>query len=362
MPNYIDEFRNSKATKSLVKKIQSYNISEFKIMEICGTHTMAISRFGIRGILPEGVKLISGPGCPVCVTPSYYIAAALKLSENNIILTFGDMLRIPKDGITLLHKKAEGADIRMIYSPLDSLKIAKENPGKNIVLLSVGFETTTPVIALTIDKIKEASIDNFFVLTSNKTIPEALKVIVSDSEIGINAFLYPGHVSTIIGTNLYNEILEEFGIPGVVAGFEPLDILLSIDFLIGSYLKGQKIFKNNYSRVVKDCGNELATSIMYKVFEPCDAIWRGIGNIPLSGLKINDAYNDFDAWTKFNLVIEDIDEPKGCLCGEILKGKKLPKQCTLFGKTCTPQNPVGACMVSSEGTCAAYYKYEGVLT
>jgi hydrogenase expression/formation protein HypD len=362
MPNYIDEFRNSKATKVLVEKIQKYDGSQLKIMEVCGTHTMAISRFGIRNILPDNIKLISGPGCPVCVTPSYYINSALELSENKdvIILTFGDMMRIPNDGISLLHKKAEGADIRIIYSPLDSIKIAKDNTKKNIVLLSVGFETTTPIIALTIDKAKEENLKNLYVLTSNKTIPEALKVIASDKEIGIDAFLYPGHVSTIIGTRMYKDLLEDFDVPGVIAGFEPLDILSGIDLIIENFKNGRKIFANNYSRVVKDDGNKIAIDMMYKIFEPCDDVWRGIGNIAMSGLTIREGYSEFDAKIKFNLKIELTDEPKGCLCGEILKGKKLPNECTLYGKKCTPQNPVGSCMVSSEGTCAAYYKYEGV--
>ncbi len=361
MNNFIDEFRNSELAEKMGRILSAYNGKTLNLMEVCGTHTMAIFRFGIRDILPDGIRLISGPGCPVCVTPAYYINAAVELSkhEDVIITTFGDMIRIPGSESSLQKEKALGRDIRIVYSPLDALKIAAENPEKKVVFLSVGFETTTPVIALAILNAAEAGIGNFSVLSSNKTMPEALKLLSSDKEVGVNGYIYPGHVSAIIGTGFYKEIAEKYGIPGVVTGFEPLDILQSIITLVNNINSGKMTVENMYSRVVSNDGNKIAIEKMYEVFEPCNAIWRGMGNIPLSGLKIRDRYEKYDAWKLFGLEREiESSEPKGCLCGEVLKGKKTPKDCPLFNKACTPENPVGACMVSSEGTCAAYYKYK----
>lgn len=359
MAKFIDEFRNSDTAMRLGRELTNYEGKPIKIMEVCGTHTMAIFKYGVRDILPENIKLISGPGCPVCVTPSYFINSAIKLSKHKdvIITTFGDMMRVPGSSSSLLLEKARGGDIRILYSPLDSIKIALENPMKQVVFLSIGFETTTPISALTIINAKEAGIKNFSVLGANKTIPEALKVLVMDKEIGISGFLYPGHVSAIIGTKLYDEIAENYSVPGIVTGFEPLDVLHALISLAKNINRNSSIVENEYSRIVKREGNPIAIEKMYKVFEPCDAVWRGIGNIRDSGMKIKDEFSDFDAWKRFNLIESIESEPKGCLCGEVLKGKKTPKECVLYGKACTPENPVGACMVSGEGTCAAYYKY-----
>jgi hydrogenase expression/formation protein HypD len=359
MGDYINEFRNSKTAAKMTGILAGYKGRPVKIMEVCGTHTMSIFRYGIRGLLPAGIELISGPGCPVCVTPGYYINSAIKLCqrEDVIIATFGDMMKVPGNESSLLMEKARGMDIRVVYSPLDSLKLAAENPAKKVVFLSIGFETTTPIIALSVLAAKDEGLTNFYVLTANKTIPEALKALTTDTEIGLDGYLYPGNVSTIIGTSFYEELSEKYHIPGVVAGFEPLDILGAIIALAENINKNKKSVDNHYSRVVNRSGNPIALEKMYSVFEPSDAVWRGIGAIPRSGLKIRSEFSKFDAWEAFDLSINNLEEPKGCLCGEILKGKKNPKECGLFNKLCTPENPIGACMVSSEGTCAAYYKY-----
>lgn len=360
MHNYMEEFRNSEVARRMGSILKSYEgQSVVKIMEVCGTHTMSIFRFGIRDLLPPGIELVSGPGCPVCVTPGFYINSAIELSKRRdvIITTFGDMMRVPGSSSSLLKEKALGRDIRVVYSPLDSLKIAEDHPDKKVVFLSIGFETTTPVIALSVLKANEADLTNFSVLSANKTIPEALKVLSTDKDIGINGFLYPGNVSAIIGTQVYEKLASEYGMPGVVAGFEPLDILGGIIALVSNINQKKLIVENQYSRIVTREGNLIAREKMNEVFGPDDAVWRGIGNIPGSGLKVMDRYSRFDAWKVFNMEITDSEEPKGCLCGEVLKGKKKPKDCKLFNRLCTPENPVGACMVSTEGTCAAYYKY-----
>ncbi len=359
MSNYIDEFRNSAASARIAGVLQTYNGKQLKIMEVCGTHTMAIFRYGIRELLPDAVKLVSGPGCPVCVTPVSYIDAAVTAArrEDVIITTFGDLIRVPGSTASLSGEKANGADVRIVYSPLDALAIARENPAKKVVFLSVGFETTTPVSALTVLKAFEENIHNFFILPANKTMPEALKLLAADSDTEIDGYLYPGHVSAIIGTEFYGEIAEQYGIPGVVAGFEPLDILHAILTMLELCQNPVKLVVNEYSRFVKKEGNPLAVEKMYEVFEAVDSVWRGLGSIPGSGLAVRSKYEEFDAWKAFGLSGKVGTEPKGCRCGEVLKGRVVPVNCGLFGNTCTPDNPVGACMVSSEGTCAAYYRY-----
>jgi len=360
MNNLIDEFRNSETARKMVRILSEYKGRPVNLMEVCGTHTMSIFRFGIRDVLPESIRLLSGPGCPVCVTPNYFIDAAIELAKMDdvIITTFGDMMRVPGNGSSLLEQKASGKDIRIVYSPLDSLKIAANNPDKKVVFLSVGFETTTPVSALTVIKAKEEGINNFYLLSANKTMPEVLKTLCLDPEVNIDGFIYPGHVSVITGTAMYDEIAEKYGMPGVIAGFEPLDILHAIIRLVSNIMSGRVLSENGYKRAVNPEGNPVALARLYEVFEPCDARWRGIGLIPGSGLKMRDAYADYDAWKAFDIKVLDHSDPKGCLCGEVLKGKRTPKECKLFNTICTPENPVGACMVSSEGTCAAYYKYD----
>lgn len=359
MNNYIDMFRNSEMARQLGETLKNYRGRPVTIMEVCGTHTMAIFRYGIRSLLPENIRLISGPGCPVCVTPAFYLNAALELTrEKDVILTtFGDMMRVPGSRSSLIQEKAKGADVRMVYSPLDALKIAEENPDKKVVFLSIGFETTTPVCALAVTNAKKRGLKNFSILSANKTMPEALKLLAVDKDIGVNGYLYPGHVSAILGTSLYEELAKDYGVSGVVTGFEPLDMLSAIITLARNIQEGKTVLENQYSRVVSKEGNPLALEKTYEVFEAADAVWRGIGEIPDSGLSVRKEYEDYDAWKVFDIKLDTTEEPKGCLCGEVLKGKKTPKDCKLFNKACTPENPVGSCMVSSEGTCAAYYKY-----
>lgn len=330
------------------------------IMEVCGTHTVAIFKSGIRSLLPDNIKLLSGPGCPVCVTPTSYIDLAVELSSipDVIITTFGDMIRVPGSDSSLQQQKSIGSDVRVVYSPFDAVKIASENPSKKIVFLSVGFETTTPVIALAIISAATQHIKNFFVLTANKTIPTALEVLASDKDTHIDGFLYPGHVSTIIGTEVYKHIAQKYTIPGVVAGFEGTDIVQAIAMLLNIINSGTATVLNQYKRAVTDQGNITAIQKIHQVFTACDSVWRGIGTIKGSGLMLSQNYTDFDAYNEFNLKLKPSNEPKGCICASILTGKKTPAECVLFGKHCTPETPVGACMVSSEGTCAAHYKWD----
>ncbi|MFZ5986639.1 MAG: hydrogenase formation protein HypD [Bacillota bacterium] len=359
--NNIQSLYNDKAlVNNIVNAIKEYEDKTIKIMEVCGTHTMAISRFGIRSILSEKIRLISGPGCPVCVTPSSYVRASIELARNEgvIVTTFGDMMRIPYKGNSLLREKALGRDIRMVYSPLDSIKVAKENPDKKVVFLSVGFETTIPVIALSVLEALQNGVSNFMLLTANKTIPQAMRVLSSDRDIEVDGFIYPGHVSAIIGTGLYHELALKYGIPGVVAGFDPVDVLGAIYKIIENIKNKEIKVENLYSRIVNPEGNRTAVKTINDVFEECDAVWRGIGVIPKSGLKLKKAFSEIDAWKLLDIEENEQDEePDGCKCGDILKGKCLPYECKLFGRACTPENPVGSCMVSGEGTCAAYFRY-----
>lgn len=363
MSKYIDfnQFRDSTAAQKMAKILSNYSGNKVTIMEVCGTHTMSIFKYGIRAFLSKDINLISGPGCPVCVTPSSYIEQAVFLSrmKDVVIATFGDMMRVPSaSGTSLSKEKSLGADIRVLYSPLDVLKIAEQNKNKQVVLLSIGFETTTPVIALTIINAYMQNIKNLKVLTANKTVPKVLEILAKDKTVGIDAYLYPGHVSAIIGMNYYEELMKKYNVSGVVAGFEPLDVMNAIITLVSDTNQKKPILENQYSRVVKQSGNIVAVEKMYEVFEKCDSIWRGLGNIKDSGLCINSKYANFDAWRAFGLTQTVKEEYfEGCICGDVLKGIKKPPDCKMFGKVCTPENPVGACMVSSEGTCAAYYKY-----
>lgn len=356
---FVDEFRNGEYAKSLVKLLQNITDEKINIMEVCGTHTMAIFRYGIRDILPGNIKVISGPGCPVCVTPQSYIDTALGLTSNKdaIIATFGDMIRVPGRETSLMKRKAEGADIRIVYSPMDALTLAENNSSKKVVFLSVGFETTTPMTAITAIEARKKGIKNLFFLTANKIVPPAMKALVEDKEINIDGFLLPGHVSAVIGKRPYEFLSNEYNIPGVITGFEPLDILKSLNTLINMIDKRDYKIVNEYKRIVRDDGNSEALEYLDKVFEITKSTWRGIGTIPNSGYKFNKEYEDFDAIKHFDINYKDYDESPGCRCGDILKGKITPFECPLFRKACTPENPVGSCMVSSEGTCAAYYRY-----
>ena len=358
----LDGFSDSKKTRILtekIKKIAQEIEEEITLMEVCGTHTVAIFKSGIKSILPENVKLISGPGCPVCVTPNTYLDRAISLSrlDDLILTTFGDMMKVPGSSSSLEKEKTRGRDIRMVYSTLDAFKIAKENPNKKVVFLGVGFETTAPTVAFALKETKTKSIKNFCVLTAHKLIPPALRFLAQSNDLKVNGFICPGHVSTIIGTKPYEFLVDEFKIPCVISGFEPLDLFQSIYILLDRLKNKKARIDNQYSRAVKKEGNPVALNLMEEVFEQEDSVWRGIGVIPNSGLKIKNVYREFDAQEEIEVQVEKSQEPKGCLCGLVIQGKSSPLDCPFFAKECTPQSPIGPCMVSSEGSCQAYFKY-----
>jgi hydrogenase expression/formation protein HypD len=356
---YLSEYRDPAYVKAMLTKIAEMASENITIMEVCGTHTMSIFKSGLRQLLPSNIKLISGPGCPVCVTSQGYIDTAIELSKdkNIIITTFGDMLRVPGNGSSLQEERALGRDIRIVYSPLDAVRISEENPNKEVVFLGIGFETTAPTIALSILKAYGDDIKNFSVLGSIKTMPNTMKALVLDKDIEINGFLCPGHVSTVIGAKPYEFLARDYGIPAVVAGFEPSDIVTAIYHILHMLQANKAEIINQYSRLVKEEGNKNALSVIYEVFEVADSTWRGLGTIPATGLSLKDKYKDYNAEYKLKLSMLEDRPIKGCLCGEILKGKKSPLDCKLFSTVCNPVTPIGACMVSEEGTCAAYYKY-----
>lgn len=329
------------------------------LMEVCGTHTVAIFKHGIRSILPEGLKLLSGPGCPVCVTSVRDVDRAIAIAKHPevIFMTFGDMIRVPGSRQSLAEAKAEGADIRIVYSPRDCLATAADNVDRTVIFFSAGFETTAPSAAATIFEAEQRAINNFRVLSVNKLVPPALEVLLQSDDVRIDGFLMPGHVSTIIGSRVYNPIPEKYGRPCVVTGFGAGDILGGILMLLRQIAEGKASVETQYRSVVTDDGNKKALDFIREYFEPCDSYWRGIGLLPGSGLKLRDKWRHRDAETLYNLNIPDAPEPKGCLCGLVLRGVKLPSECPMFGKACTPERPIGACMVSTEGSCAAYYRY-----
>jgi len=357
-----DEYRDPGLARLQLQAI-SEAISGFDrnmvLMEVCGTHTMAIYQNGIRALLPEQIRLISGPGCPVCVTPVGYIdrAVALARRSDTIIATFGDMVRVPGSSTSLLHEQARGATIKIVYSPLDAVTLAENNPASDVVFLGVGFETTTPTIAGAILTAEKKHLKNFFVLCAHKSMPEPMTALAVDPDLQVDGYLCPAHVSVIIGANAYQPLVDRFRVPCVITGFEPLDVLQGVLMLARQVVAGEARVETQYRRAVKPDGNQRAREILYRVFESCDAQWRGLGEIPDSGLRLREEYSRYDAERALPVMVEPAVEHKGCLCGEILKGKLRPVDCPLFRTTCTPEDPVGACMVSSEGTCAAEYKY-----
>ncbi|HMK60317.1 MAG TPA: hydrogenase formation protein HypD [Dissulfurispiraceae bacterium] len=332
-------------------------------MEVCGTHTVAIFRHGIRSLLPDGLKLLSGPGCPVCVTSIRDVDTAIAIAcrEDVILTTFGDMMRVPGGTKSLMEVKAEGADIRIVYSPLDSLKIARDNPSKKVVFFSAGFETTAPSAAATVSEAERVGIPNFYIYSVHKVVPPALEALLLSDDVRIDGFILPGHVSTIIGTKPYKFIPDRYSIPCAVTGFDANDIFGGIAMLLKQTLDRKALVEVEYKTVVKEEGNPKAVKFIEEIFEPADSYWRGIGVIQGSGLKLRKSWEHRDAEKVFDLAIPDASEPKGCMCGLVLRGIKMPSDCPLFAKACTPDKPVGACMVSSEGSCAAYYRYRDVL-
>ena len=355
---FIDEFRDKEIAEGLIQRIRKTSTRPTQLMEVCGTHTVSIFRYGIRGILPEQIRLISGPGCPVCVTPNGDIDLAIALSRQKdvIIATFGDMMRVPGSTSSLQKEKAEGRDIRIIYSSLEALKIAKEYPEKKVVFLAIGFETTSPTIAVAILRAKEEKLHNLFFLNSQKRVPPALRALLQTKQVKIGGFILPGHVSTIIGINPYQFIAKEFDRPAVITGFEPLDILQGIWMLLKQIEENRTAIEIQYRRVVHEEGNPIALKKIDEVFEKDEGRWRGLGLIPDSGYRFKESYKSMDV-RNFEIEVEPLKEHPECLCGEVLQGIKSPLECRLFKKVCHPENPIGPCMVSIEGTCHTYYKF-----
>jgi hydrogenase expression/formation protein HypD len=361
---HLDPYRLPDRLRALTASLREIPLPqrEIALMEVCGTHTMNIHRHGIRNVLPDRVRLISGPGCPVCVTPRRGIDTAIAYTRDPdvIVATFGDMMRVPGSTSSLADERAKGADIRVVYSALDALEIAKNNPDKTVVFLGIGFETTVPGSAQTILVAEREKIGNFNILALGKMIPPAMELLVDDPRLNIQGFLAAAHVSTIIGMKPYEPIAAK-GVPVVIAGFEPADILAGISALLKQVSEGRSQVENEYSRVARPDGNPRAIEILNEVFEIADSEWHGLGRIPSSGLKIRERYARFDAEKEHPVEVEPTRIETGCRCGEVLMGLIEPPECPLFGIVCTPSTPEGSCMVSSEGTCAAFYKYRGVV-
>lgn len=357
---FMDEYRQRDVARRLADEIARLTDRPLKLMEVCGGHTHTIFKYGIEDLLPPNVQMIHGPGCPVCVIPLGRVddSISIALEPGVIFTTFGDMMRVPGSSTNLLDAKAAGADVRMVYSPLDALKIAKKHPDRRVVFLALGFETTAPSTALTLQQAAKDRVDNFSVFCNHITIVPALKAILDSPDLKIDGFVGPGHVSTVIGTRPYDFVAREYGKPLVVAGFEPLDILQSVYMIVRQIVERRAEVENQYGRVVLRDGNRRAMEAMFEVFEPREFFeWRGLGSIARSGMRLRASYAAWDAERLFSVPGLRIADPKACQCGEILKGVKKPWECKVFGTACTPETPIGSCMVSSEGACAAYYNF-----
>ena len=356
---YVDEYRDAALVHKLAAAIFRVATRPWTIMEICGGQTHAIVKFGLDELLPKNITLVHGPGCPVCVTSAELIdqAVELALTHGAILCSFGDMLRVPGNGIDLLTAKARGGDVRIVYSPLDAVTIAQENPAKQVVFFAVGFETTAPANAMSVLRAERAGVKNFSILTSHVLVPPAMRAILGSPDNLVQGFLAAGHVCTIMGVQEYGPIAREYGAPIIITGFEPVDILEGILLCVKQLEAGQAEVANAYSRAVRAEGNEHARKVVEQVFDVADRDWRGIGVIPRSGLAVKAAYAGFDANRRFTLTKAAADTASECISGEIMRGVKKPHHCPAFGTRCTPEHPLGAPMVSSEGACAAYYRY-----
>ncbi len=357
---YVDEFRDQALAHDLAAALDRTLTRPRRIMEVCGTHTMAVFRSGLRSLLPEGLELVSGPGCPVCVTSAGHIDAFLTLAGRPgvRIATFGDLVRVPgSNGTSLAHARSQGAQIEVVYSPMDGLTLARNHPDETVVFLGVGFETTTPGIAATIRAARAEGLNNFLVFTTQKTMIAPLMALFAEPAQTIDGLLCPGHVGAIIGAAAYAPLAEQYHLPCVVGGFEPVDILQALLLLVRQLEEGRAEVENGYTRVVSNPGNLQAQALVAEVFEPVDMEWRGLGIIPGSGLRLRGPYRAHDAQECLGIEVLPATEIRGCLCGQILQGRSRPPECPLFGSRCTPTTPVGPCMVSSEGTCSAYYNY-----
>jgi len=360
---YMSEYRDPELAKKYLEEIKKTVSQPWSIMEVCGGQTHSLVKNGIIDMLPKEVTMIHGPGCPVCVTPLNIIDKAihLALKENVILCSFGDMLRVPGSQKNLLEAKAEGADIRILYSPLEAVKIAEDNPDKEVVFFAVGFETTAPANALSVIHAHRKALKNYSILASHVLVPPAIKAVIDDEESKIDGFLAAGHVCTIMGNAEYHPLSAKYKVPIVVTGFEPLDVLQGILMVLRQLEESKAQVENQYSRIVKEEGNLDAQNMIHTVFEIKNQIWRGIGEIPESGYQVRPEYADFDAKIKFQIEIPEVQENPDCISGQIMKGLKKPFECSQFGKKCKPTNPLGAPMVSSEGACAAYYHFSGLV-
>ena len=347
--------------ESFYRRIEELTRKPIALMEVCGTHTMAISRFGIRARVPSKLRLLSGPGCPVCVTPAVQIDHLLAMAREPgvAIATFGDMIRVPGSHTTLEEERGRGRDVRVVYSPFDALELARANPNLMVVFMGVGFETTSPTVAATLLRAAEDRVPNFCVYPAFKLVPPAMDALVASGDARIDGYICPGHVSTIIGSRAYEKLARERKVPCVVTGFEALDVLEGVTMLLEQLASGRAEVELQYHRAVCRDGNPTALGMIERVFRPCDASWRGIGVIPGTGLEPNDEFSYYDARRRISVPepqgVEDL--PRGCGCGEVMRGLKQPAECPMFGKACTPARPVGPCMVSTEGACAAWYRY-----
>jgi hydrogenase expression/formation protein HypD len=356
---FVEEYRDPALGKKLLERIHHRSHKPARLMEFCGGHTVAIFKHGLRQLLPANIEMLSGPGCPVCVTASADLDKAIALGRlpGVIITSFGDMVRVPGSRSSLQQAKAEGADVRIVYSAQDALAIARDNPDRSVVFIGIGFETTAPTIAASILQAEAEKIKNYYVLSLHKVCPPIMKAILDLGEVRLDGIICPGHVSAIIGSHPYQFIADDYHIACAVSGFEPIDILLAVDSLVEQIESGQPKVEIAYRRGVKPEGNQPALRLMETVFEIGDANWRGIGVVPASGLQLRPKYEKFDAEKNFTIDAGPTREPKGCICGSVLRGVSTPRECRLFRSTCTPEHPVGPCMVSSEGSCATYYQY-----
>ncbi|MBW2061437.1 MAG: hydrogenase formation protein HypD [Deltaproteobacteria bacterium] len=357
--NFLDQYRNPEMVRRLADRIHQRSTRPVRLMEFCGGHTVAIMKNGIRQLVPPQVQLLSGPGCPVCVTATADLNKAIGLARlpEVIVVTFGDLLKVPGSDTSLEKVRAEGGDVRVVYSVQDALGIAQKDPEKSVVFIGIGFETTAPTIAASILEAERRGMSNYYVLSLHKLCPPVMKALLDSKEVRLDGIICPGHVSTIIGSRPYEFISRDYGIACVVSGFEPLDILQCIEMLVKQIESGQPKVENAYPRAVRPEGNKEALKIMESVFEVSNANWRGLGEVADSGLRLKDEYRAFDAEEAFEISQRSVSDPEGCICGEILRGIKTPLDCKLFGKGCLPDHPVGPCMVSSEGSCAAYFQY-----
>jgi hydrogenase expression/formation protein HypD len=357
---YVDEYRQSELARTVSRRIAETTSEPLKLMEVCGGHTHTIFKYGIEDLLPPNIEMIHGPGCPVCVIPMGRMDDAIAIAQERSVIftTFGDAMRVPGSKTSLLDAKAEGADVRMVYSPLDALGIARKNPDRRVVFFALGFETTSPSTAMTVLQAAKDGVSNFRVFCNHITIVPALKAMLDSPDLKLDGFVGPGHVSTVIGTRPYDFVSRDYGKPLVVSGFEPLDILQSVYLIVRQIVEGRAEVENQYGRVVSREGNRRALEILSEVFEPRDYFeWRGLGSIAHSGMRLRRKYAAFDAEAEFQVPGLRVADPKACQCGEILKGVKKPWECKVFGTACTPETPIGSCMVSSEGACAAYYNF-----